>query len=333
MDLLPDVHDWLLDALPGRHITGTANLQTLWSGYGSIVRVGLDGGPEESVIVKQVTPPTEKDHPRGWNTNLSHERKLRSYEIESCWYRSWSDQCDANCRVARCLAQGTIAGGQVLVLEDLDASGFSVRRHRLDENGVATGLRWLAHFHATFMGVDGEGLWPTGTYWHLETRPDEWAAMPNGALKDAAITIDQRLKSAKFQTLVHGDAKVANFCFAESFETPPAMVDFQYVGRGCGMKDVAYFLGSCLDESQCERMEASHLQIYFDTLRRSLTERHADRGNKIDVESLEREWRTLYPIAWADFVRFLEGWCPGHAKLHRYSQKIVDTAIKNLSDT
>ncbi|MCM2374508.1 ecdysteroid 22-kinase family protein [Aporhodopirellula aestuarii] len=322
MDLLPDVRQWLLAELPARRITNVRNLQTLWSGYGAILRVGLEGGPANSVIVKQVTPPTEKDHPRGWNTTRSHERKLRSYEVESCWYRSWSDRCDPRCRVATCLAQGDIEGGQILVLEDLDAAGFPIRRQRLGRDGVAAGLRWLAHFHAKFMGEDGDGLWPNGTYWHLETRPDEWQSMPNGPLKDAAVAIDQRLQSVEFQTLVHGDAKVANFCFANDFDSPPAVVDFQYVGRGCGMKDVAYFLGSCLDETECERSQEADLKIYFDTLSQALG------GSGLDVASLECQWRAIYPIAWADFVRFLEGWCPGHAKLHRYSRKMVDIAIE-----
>ena len=29
------------------------------------------------------------------------------------------------------------------------------------------------HFHASFLNEAPDGLWPVGTYWHLETRPDE----------------------------------------------------------------------------------------------------------------------------------------------------------------
>ncbi|WP_404310673.1 phosphotransferase [Neorhodopirellula lusitana] len=326
MDLFSDVRQWLLETLSAKNVTDVCNLQTLWSGYGAILRVGLEGGPASSVIVKQVSPPTQSDHPRGWNTDRSHERKLRSYEVESNWYANLSSRCDVDCRVAKCLAIGEVAGGRVIVLEDLDASGFSIRHHRLDADGVASGLRWLAAFHAQFLGTNPDGLWPVGTYWHLDTRPDEWATMREGKLKRFASQIDQRLREARFQTLVHGDAKVANFCFSDEAGASPAAVDFQYVGGGCGMKDVAYFLGSCLDETQCERDESSHLGIYFDALRKGLV------NKAVDTRLLEAEWRELYPFAWADFVRFLEGWCPGHAKLHRYSRRMVDAVLSQIPD-
>lgn len=42
------------------------------------------------------------------------------------------------------------------------------------------------------MNTRVEGLWEVGTYWHLETRPDEWEQMGNIALKDAATAIDKK---------------------------------------------------------------------------------------------------------------------------------------------
>jgi thiamine kinase-like enzyme len=65
-------------------------------------------------------------------------------------------------------------------------------------------------------------------------------------LKEAAPVIDEKLNTCAYKTFVHGDAKLANFCFAPDGQV--AGVDFQYVGGGCGMKDVAYFIGSCLNE-------------------------------------------------------------------------------------
>jgi hypothetical protein len=46
--------------------------------------------------------------------------------------------------------------------------------------------------------------------------------------------------------------------------------------------------------------------------------------------ALEAEWRRLYPIAWADFQRFLKGWCPQHTKLNAYSEQMTQIAIQSL---
>jgi aminoglycoside phosphotransferase (APT) family kinase protein len=162
-------------------------------------------------------------------------------------------------------------------------------------------LRWLAAFHATFLGERPRGLWKVGTYWHLATRPDELEAMDDGALQWAAPLIDRRLSEARFRTLVHGDAKPANFCFSTGNDAV-AGVDFQYVGGGCGMKDVAYLLG----HEESERRVKGLLDHYFVTLRKEL----GRRGTDVDPKAVEAEWRSLYPFAWADHHRFLSGWAP-----------------------
>ena len=169
--------------------------------------------------------------------------------------------------------------------------------------------------------IEQHGLWPIGTYWHLATRPEEFSAMPAGDLKNAAAAIDGKLNDARFQTLVHGDAKLANFCFSQSNDV--AVVDFQYVGGGCGMKDFAYFISSCFSDSECEQRESSLLDAYFGYLRAAISDQKL-------AAAVEEEWRMLYPFAWADFYRFLAGWSPGHWKMHRYSESMTEKALRLL---
>lgn len=299
-------------------IRSVEKVQSLWSGYGEILRVRLVGGDIKQVVVKHVASPWESFHPRGWDTDLAHQRKLRSYDVESNWYQNWSTLCGEQCRVPRCWALERFDEGWLMVLEDLNDAGFYLRRESLGEVGMASCLEWLASFHARFLDCEPEGLWETGTYWHLETRPDEFAAMPDSSLKRSAAMLDEQLNGARFKTLVHGDAKVANFCFSED-ESQVAAVDFQYVGGGCGMKDVAYFMGSCLGEAELMRREGELLDIYFAALGQAMVKY----GKGALAESLEKEWRELFPVAWTDFYRFLAGWMPDHPKVHRYTESMA----------
>jgi len=302
-----------------------SDIQSLWSGYGKIMRYGLMGSDRNTVIIKHVQPPNQTNHPRGWNTDLSHLRKVKSYQVESAWYRLWSKSCDENCRIPQCLALETEDDSFLMVLEDLDESGYPLRKSNVSIDEMHVCLSWLANFHATFMGKPPTELWKIGTYWHLETRPDELNVLKDNNLKKAAKAIDEKLNNSPYQTFVHGDAKLANFCFSKDGEKVAA-VDFQYVGGGCGMKDVAYFIGSCLYEDDCERYEEAILDYYFLQLKTALKNKNSD----INTEDLEQNWRELFPVAWSDFHRFVKGWSPDHWKIHGYSERITQQVISQL---
>jgi len=262
--------DRIREALGARSVRAGSRIQSLWRGYGEVRRVHVEGGPAPTVVVKHVRPPPD-----------AHPRKLRSYEVEAAFYRSFASRCGPDCRVARCYGQWAEAGERVFVFEDLGRSGGG---------GVKERLRWLAAFHATFLGEEPGDLWPIGTYWHLGTRPEEFARMRDSALRAEAPELDRQLREARWQTLVHGDAKDPNFCGG-------AAVDFQYVGPGPGIRDVAYVIDGFGWPSL--RKEALK-DLYFDQLRPRLPASIA--------EAVEEEWRALYPVAVRDFERFLDGW-------------------------
>lgn len=316
----------ILKATGAAELKHEGNIQELWSGYGVIARYSLEGSARPSVVVKHVKLPKGKAHPRGWNTDLSHKRKLKSYEVETAWYKQWSSRCGDACRVPECLALEKTKDETFMVFEDLDSAGYALRKRSVTLDEVKACLSWLASFHATFLGEAPEHLWKVGTYWHFDTRPDELEALDDLPLKKAAHAIDQKLKQSPFQTFVHGDAKLANFCFSQS--TPPAVaaVDFQYVGGGIGMKDVAYFIGSCFHEEECEAYESELLQSYFSFLKKALTEQKKD----VSFPALEENWRELFPVAWADFHRFMKGWSPGHWKIHSYSERVCQKVVEAL---
>ena len=295
----------LAGARAARRVEG---IQQLWGGYGEAARYALVDGPADTVVVKEVRP--------GADRGRSHDRKLRSYEVEQAWYDGYADRCGAACRVARPLGCERDRGGWLFVLEDLNAAGWPVRAPFLNDRRLALCLRWLAAFHATFLGERPRGLWKTGTYWHLKTRPDEHREMARGPLRDGAAAIDARLNGARYRTLVHGDAKPSNFCFAGD-DRSVAAVDFQYVGGGCGMKDVAYLL-SGEDRAATGRS----LDVYFAAQRKHV-------APDVDAAALEAEWRDLFEWAWADFERFLGGWAP-HARVHSHGRELTRRVLAQL---
>ena len=297
--------------LGAENILGIDKLQSLWSDYGAIFRLRLQGGKVSSVVVKCIALEEKDNHPRGWATNLSHERKLKSYLIENYWYENYAGSLSESVKLPQLLHSEQKATAQVLVLEDLSIS-YPELKQGCDFEEAKTVVTWLARFHAHFINSNTEGLWPIGSYWHLDTRPEEWKAMEDNWFKENAIHLDRALNQAKYQTIIHGDAKVANFCFSDYNEV--AGLDFQYVGKGIGVKDLAYFIGSCFTSSECELYENALLDFYFEQLGKSVL--GLNHSEKID---LEKEWRTLYPVAWADFNRFLMGWLPGHQKLHTHA--------------
>lgn len=310
--------EWIRRVTGASDATLAERVQTLWGGYGEVVRVRLEGAPVPSVIVKHVAPPPGRGR--------SHDRKLRSYDVERAWYRGLAVRCDEGCRVPRCWAAERVDGGWRFVLEDLDAAGFDGRRDAVRAEELDACLAWLARFHARFLGEEPVGLWPTGTYWHLATRPDELASIEDAGLRSAAEALDARLSAATHRTLVHGDAKLANFCFSER-GADVACVDFQYVGGGCGMKDVAYLLFSAHGWGAEREVSGAPLDAYFTHLRCALSERG------VDADDVEREWRALYPLARADFLRFYAGWSPSRRSVDDYRRAVEALGLRGRGGT
>jgi aminoglycoside/choline kinase family phosphotransferase len=250
---------WLEHEL-GSHVVRIERIQSLWNGYGELNRVVLETGP---VIVKWARPPS------------SATAKRASYANELAFY----ERVRPTSRVPKLLAS-RVTDEWMLVLEDLDAAGFPRRTAAASGRDLDAVLRWLAELHVQFLGTS----WPMrGTYWHLDARRDELAAIDNPILRRTASELDARLQTAKYQTLVHGDAKDENFCFSTDHRV--AAVDFQYVGYGPGIVDVAYLLHG-----------RSNSSLALDAYCRLLPSEVAE------------EWRALYPIAQRDFERFLAGW-------------------------
>lgn len=232
-------------------------------------------------------------------------------------------------------------------LEDLDKVGYTKRyknrcNFNLDQAKIC--ITWLAEFHAKFMNskqsisdlVTQNKIWSWGTYWNLDQRLDllqKLALSQENSLTEAATNLEvdlknkarklhEKLQNAKFKTIIHGDAKVENFCFYHDM-TKVAGVDFQYVGTGIGVTDFWYFLTSCLEN--IETKHAKLLDFYFSELRKNLTTWSAE-----NLDQMEAEWRELYPFCIADFERFVRANWPGHWKLTDFTFQTCQKALDQL---
>lgn len=297
-------------------------VQSLWSGYGKLSRIEIENQVPKRIIAKHIILPDHQIHPRGWNTTTSHQRKIKSYQVETNWYNNFSSKCDDACKIPKHINSSSNKNELIILLEDLNELGFTERKSNLSIKEIKLCLNWLANFHALFMDNIPQGLWEVGTYWHLSTRTDEFELINDTKLKNAAHKIDKALNNCSYKTIVHGDAKVANFCFDKK-ALNVAAVDFQYVGGGCGIKDVVYLMGSCLTETECSVYESEILDYYFASLHKALTKY----GTAKDFKLIEKEWRYLYSFAWTDFTRFLMGWMPTHQKLNGYSKKQMEITL------
>jgi hypothetical protein len=309
---------WVEETLGAELVHPPESVATLWAGYGRIVRFYTREAEPRSVVLKQIRFPSDSEE------DLGHARKVRSYQVERTFYERFArlsrERSAERARTPRLLGAHSEAGQLWLLLEDLDAAGFSGRPRSGQEELVSAGLDWLAEFHAAHLGRTPDGLWSEGSYWQLATRPDELGAILGHPLHSLAPKLDASLRGARYRTLVHGDPKLENFCATRGARPRFAAVDFQYVGGGVGVRDLVYFIGSAIAPRRVEQEMPRLLNQYFAVLRRELEER----GESAAIfAELEAEWRELVPVAWLDFYRFTLGWSPSWAKSDVYAERLL----------
>jgi hypothetical protein len=269
---------------------------------GHIYKVTLWKGKTEFVI-KHVAPPSRNQQSYG------DRRKADSYQVEANFYEHIAEQLAHDhgvCLPRPYLVEHGPASGEITIcMSLLEGDGI----YTSNSEAVKGALTWLAKFHAAYWGdaevdrvVKDAGLQRMGTYWHLDTRPDEHASMSRrgweGRLKSAARAIDSCLKRDPMQCLVHGDPKDANIMLLDRTREV-ALYDFQYCGKGTPTRDLAYFLCSSCDEDDEEE-----LVVYYHN---QLVEHLSRSKPRVTPPTLEHLKDSL-ELAFCDFCRFMSGW-------------------------
>lgn len=289
-------------------IQRSSTMGSLWAGYGRILHLENDEG--DSYIAKIVEPPE--------GSGVSHNRKLKSYQVEAVFYTKAAPSLLRNdtAKIAwpHFVKDSLVSvkpgrHAMVLVLSDLREE-FPSRHSNFNLPHAKAALSWLAAFHAAFWLPTTprvEGVWEEGTYWHLATRLEEWEDMGGEwkQLKDAAHSIADELKTGP-STLLHGDPKSANFLFDDETEGGPvcAAYDFQYTGYGEPMKDVVYLLTSSVSSCVLGQHEWVLLEHYHTELTSRLAQRDPEAAAGYSLDVMQQR----FDLAMADYVRFMAGW-------------------------
>jgi len=263
-------------------------LCSLWGGMGHIYRIGT------CLIVKHICLPQKQSLSRG------DQRKKDSYQVEANFYEHVAPILDTELKLPRSyLVDRDYKGGMIIAMSNIDHESPSFG----DWSYIQAVLRWLATLHGRTWGKADKmvqlGLQPMGSYWHLDTRPDEHDSMPDtgweGRLKMAARAICDRLQRDSMQCIIHGDCKDANVLYDKGKVT---MCDFQYCGKACPAVDLVYFFCSSVGTSDEERA----LEYYLECLCATLKKR-----NISELPTLS-QFRESMDIAYCDYYRFMSGW-------------------------
>ena len=59
------IEDIILKNTQAKAIVKTEIIQSLWSGYGQIMRCALKGSPYKNIVAKHIKGPNANNHPRG----------------------------------------------------------------------------------------------------------------------------------------------------------------------------------------------------------------------------------------------------------------------------
>ena len=282
----------------------------LWGGMGYIYRVDVQSSNNSpgagcqvvtSRIVKYVRLPQSSS-----SLSRGDQRKADSYHCEANFYQHvvplLQGREGSNVDLPETFHVERTDKSVLIVMSHIETASDS---YFLTVPRTQLVLTWLARFHAATWGAqwaDKYGLQTQGTYWYLDTRPDEHASMSNrgweGRLKLAARAINDRLQRDSSQCLVHGDTKEANLLFDKHDKDRVVLCDFQYCGRGTPAQDLAYFFCSSIED--LDRRELDYLQHYLGQLEMFLP---ADTTAPTLTELQDSlDW------AYCDFQRFMCGW-------------------------
>lgn len=244
-------------------------------------------GPEETVVVKLASP---DENSRGTGVGMG------AYEREVVFYREIADRAGDAVADSYFGEYDPDEGWFTIVLEDIEGAeqGDQIRGCTPAEAELA--MDTLARLHAPFLGdlQLGAADWMNKDYpltqaLHEALLPGFFERYGDRVEAEHRAVAERFVKSHDAWLaderpplgLVHGDYRLDNLLFADGAVT---VVDFQTVGFGPPLRDVAYFLGTGLATEDRREHEERLVRRYLDGL-------EANGVTAIDWEKCWEEYR------------------------------------------
>lgn len=270
------LHEALSTRFPGAAVTGFA-VEKILHGTATKAKLRLDyapgsaAGAPETLWIKA-----------GMEEHSAFMATIGIYEHEAQFYRDLSARLSLAAPDCFYAAAEPSSRRGVLLLEDLDRLNARMcsASEPVSTEVVREGLTALAHLHDVWLEAPelDEHPWldpplqKDDHYFTTNSTPDvlaKWLNEPRGKTFPAAIRDPERLSSAlgllsrqvlqEPHGILHGDIHVGNSYHVSGEGT--RFYDWQVVGKGPGMFDVAYYMGSALsveDRRSAERDLIAH---------------------------------------------------------------------------
>lgn len=248
--------------------------------YGQIYRLKLTYNPPESVGPRTMIAKFSSGNP-----DMRQRPNTRaSYEREVCFYQEAAQESPLSVPACYYADVDVESGWHVLLLEDLEPVHSGSRTRGCSQNEARIGIQHIARFHAHWWenpALD-EFKWLSGTEIPGDAelahfREQLWPAFlrkVNTQLSDEVIRIGEMLGeyrgwimrylfTQKPQTLIHADYQLENMMFGAAENEEFFVVDWQFVKRGRGIWDIAYFLSQNLVPEDRKATEMGLLHDYM----------------------------------------------------------------------
>lgn len=206
------------------------------------------------------------------------------YEKEIFWYQQLRERSLINCPRHYASWFNADDGDFELLLQDCSPARQGDQLLGASVDQVLSGVEELAYLHAPFVGDEAlaqhrlfekdQSLRDMRIGLYAEFWP-AFKARYQGRIDADILSMGDVVarhyaelehRQPALSTLVHGDFRLDNLLFGDQTERP-FVLDWQTLGIGCPMKDVAYFIGTSLaDPAERRAHELSIVTVYFDTL-------------------------------------------------------------------